>query len=411
MHEKIWLSLAHMSGEEQKYIQEAFDTNWVVPLGPNVNAFEDALKSYLGENKPVIALVSGTAAIHLALIQLGVGPGDFVICQSFTFAASANPIRYVGATPVFVDSERDTWNMDPEYLEKAIIACMEHGAGGMEQRAKSKDPMLHAPCSVLGKVAGRKPKAIIPVHLYGMPARMDEIMAIANKYDIPVLEDAAEAIGSRYKGRKCGTFGEFACLSFNGNKMITTSGGGALVCSTPEQAQKTMFYATQARDKAHHYQHSEIGYNYRLSNICAGIGRGQMTVLDQHVARRREIHGFYQEMLKDLPGITVFDKPSDHYDSNFWLTCVLIDPQEAGYSRRELFHAMEDANIETRPLWKPMHLQPVFAGCPFFGDHVSDEFFDKGLCLPSSPVLSMEDIERVVDVFYSLSRRNPAPGK
>lgn len=391
MNKKIWLSLAHMSGEEQKYIQEAFDTNWVVPLGPNVNAFEDALKSYLGENKPVVALVSGTAAIHLALIQLGVGPGDFVICQSFTFAASANPIRYVGATPVFVDSERDTWNMDPVYLEKAIIACM---------KGDNEIPN-----------SGKKPKAIIPVHLYGMPAKMDEIMAIANKYDIPVLEDAAEAIGSTYKGRKCGTFGEFACLSFNGNKMITTSGGGALVCSTPEQAQKTMFYATQARDKAQHYQHSEIGYNYRLSNICAGIGRGQMTVLDQHVARRREIHAIYQEMLKDLPGITVFDKPSDHYDSNFWLTCVLIDPQEAGYSRRELFHAMEDANIETRPLWKPMHLQPVFAGCPFFGDHVSDEFFDKGLCLPSSPVLSMENIERVVGVFYSMRKRKPATGK
>jgi dTDP-4-amino-4,6-dideoxygalactose transaminase len=370
---RIWLSLAHMSGEEQRYIQEAFDTNWVVPLGPNVNAFEVSLATYLGEEKKVVALSSGTAAIHLALIQLGVSPGDEVICQSFTFSASANPIKYVGATPVFVDSETKTWNMDPSLLETAI------------QDRISK--------------TGRIPKAIIPVHLYGMPARMDAIMEIASRYEIPVLEDAAEALGSEYKGQKCGTFGEFACLSFNGNKIITTSGGGALVCSTAEQAKKTMFYATQARDNAPHYQHSQIGYNYRLSNICAGIGRGQMTVLDNHVARRREINAFYHSRLSNKAGLSLQENPSAEFQSNYWLTCLQIDPQKAGFTREDLRLAMDAANIETRPLWKPMHLQPVFAGTPFYGNGTSQKLFERGLCLPSSPVLTDADFERIFNVF------------
>lgn len=365
-----------MSGEELKYIQEAFDTNWVVPLGPNVNAFEESLANYLAENKKVVALISGTSAIHLALIQLGVGVGDEVICQSFTFAASANPIKYVGASPVFVDSEKETWNINPVFLEEAI-----------------KDRI-----SVTGKI----PKAIIPVHLYGMPANMDAINEIANRYNIPVIEDAAEALGATFKGQKCGTFGEFACLSFNGNKMITTSGGGALVCSTLEQAKKTMFYATQARDEAPHYQHSEIGYNYRMSNICAGIGRGQMTILDSHVARRREIHSIYSDKLSKLSGISLLENPSKDYQSNHWLTCVQIDSEKAGFSREDLRLSMDKANIETRPLWKPLHLQPVFTDSPFYGDGTSEVLFEKGLCLPSSPVLTDEDIYRIIKVILSL---------
>jgi dTDP-4-amino-4,6-dideoxygalactose transaminase len=363
-----------MSGEEQKYIQEAFDTNWVVPLGPNVNAFEEALASYLGEEKKVVALVSGTAAIHLALIQLGVGQGDEVICQSFTFSASANPIKYVGANPVFVDSEKETWNMSPLFLEQAI-----------KERIR---------------VTGKKPKAIIPVHLYGMPANMDAIMEIALRYDIPVLEDAAEAIGATYKGRKCGTFGEFACLSFNGNKMITTSGGGALVCSTAEQAKKTMFYATQARDAAPHYQHSEIGYNYRLSNICAGIGRGQMTVLQEHIDKRRANNAFYRKELASIKGISFQTEPDKRFYSNYWLTAILVDSkQTGGKTREDLFHALEIENIESRPLWKPMHLQPVFAHYPYYGNGNSEIFFNNGLCLPSSSILTQEDLQRVVDVI------------
>ncbi|MDR0333394.1 MAG: aminotransferase class I/II-fold pyridoxal phosphate-dependent enzyme [Dysgonamonadaceae bacterium] len=376
---KIYLSLACMSGEEQKYIQQAFDTNWVVPLGPNVDGFEKDLEQYIGQNKHIVALSSGTAAIHLALLQLGVGVGDEVICQSFTFAASANPIKYLGANPVFIDSETDTWNMSPEYLKKAIKDRIER--------------------------TGKTPKVIIPVHLYGMPAKMDEILEIAQKYNIPMVEDAAEALGSTYRGQKCGTFGEFACLSFNGNKMITTSGGGALVCSTNEQKKKTMFYATQARDNAPHYQHSEIGYNYRMSNICAGIGRGQMTVLDKYIARRREIHEIYKVLLTSFKGVSVFDNPNKDFQSNHWLTCVLVEPEIAGFTREDLRLAMEAANIETRPLWKPMHLQPVFADAPFYGDGTSESLFDKGLCLPSSPVLSQENLERVVDVFVSLSKK------
>ncbi len=378
MNKRIWLSLAHMGGHEQRFIQEAFDTNWVVPLGPNVDGFEKDLEGFLGKDKHIVALGSGTAAIHLALIQLGVGPGDEVICQSFTFSASANPIKYLGAEPVFVDSEAETWNMSPEFLREAIE----------DRIAKT----------------GKKPKAIIPVHLYGMPAKMDEIGSIANEFGIPVLEDAAEALGSEYKGQKCGTFGEFACLSFNGNKMITTSGGGALVCSTKEEANRTKFLATQARDNAPHYQHSHVGYNYRLSNICAGIGRGQMMVLDDHVERRRDIHALYRNELSMLPGVTVFDNPSEEFHSNHWLTCIVVDPSVAGFSREELRLKMEEENIETRPLWKPMHLQPVFAGTAYYGDGTAEKLFNDGLCLPSGSSLTDGDISRVIAVVKNLSR-------
>jgi dTDP-4-amino-4,6-dideoxygalactose transaminase len=376
MQERIWLSLAHMGGQEQQFIQEAFDTNWVVPLGPNVDGFEKDLENYLGEDKHIVALSAGTAAIHLGLVQLGVTQGDEVICQSFTFSASANPIAYQGAKPVFVGSELDTWNMSPRLLREAIE----------DRIAKT----------------GKKPKAIIPVHLYGMPARMDEILAIADEYDIPVLEDAAEALGAEYKGQKCGTFGEFACLSFNGNKMITTSGGGALVCRTEEEAKRTKFFATQARDNAPHYQHSHIGYNYRMSNICAGIGRGQMYVLEEHIARRRAINQLYRTLLHDLPGITFHTNPNSDFNSNYWLTCIVIDPQEAGFTREELRLKMEEENIETRPLWKPMHLQPVFADCPYYGDNTEGRLFDNGLCLPSGPTLTDKDIERVAGVIRNM---------
>lgn len=378
MNKRIWLSLAHMGGHEQRFIQEAFDTNWVVPLGPNVDGFEKDLEGFLGKDKHIVALGSGTAAIHLALIQLGVGPGDEVICQSFTFSASANPIKYLGAEPVFVDSEAETWNMSPEFLREAIE----------DRIAKT----------------GKKPKAIIPVHLYGMPAKMDEIVSIANEYGIPLLEDAAEALGSEYKGQKCGTFGEFACLSFNGNKIITTSGGGALVCSTKEEANRTKFLATQARDNAPHYQHSHVGYNYRLSNICAGIGRGQMMVLDDHVERRREIHALYSNELNMLPGVTVFNNPSEEFHSNHWLTCIVVDPNVAGFSREDVRLKMEEENIETRPLWKPMHLQPVFSGTAYYGDGTAEKLFNDGLCLPSGSSLTDEDILRVIAVVKTLSQ-------
>lgn len=373
MNKKIWLSLAHMGGREQDFIKEAFDTNWVVPLGPNVDAFEISLSEYLNENRHVVALSAGTAALHLGLILLDVKHGDEVICQSFTFSASANPIAYLGATPVFVDSERDTWNMDPELLEEAIKDRIEK--------------------------TGKQPKAIIPVHLYGMPAKMDRIIEIARKYNIPVLEDAAEALGSERNGQKCGTFGELAALSFNGNKMITTSGGGALVCRTEEEAKRTKFFATQARDAAPHYQHSHIGYNYRMSNICAGIGRGQMFVLGEHVSRRRAIHDLYTNLLKDVPGIIVLQNPDENYNSNFWLTCILVDPKIAGKNRENIRLKLDAENIETRPLWKPMHLQPVFANAPFYGNGTSEHLFDIGLCLPSGPMLTDEDIKRVADMI------------
>lgn len=371
MDKRIYLCLAHMSGKEQAFIKEAFDTNWVVPLGPNVNAFEEELKHFVGQNKEVVALSAGTAAIHLGLIQLGVGTGDEVICQSFTFCASANPVAYQGATPVFVDSEEDTWNMDPVLLEEAI-----------------KDRIAKT---------GKKPKAIVPVHLYGMPAKIDEICVIAAKYDIPVLEDAAEALGSEFKGQKCGTFGTFGVLSFNGNKMITTSGGGALIVPDEASKKQTMFYATQAREPFPHYQHEKIGYNYRMSNICAGIGRGQMFVLDEHITRRREIHGLYTKLLKNVPGISVLQNFNDHFNSNFWLTCILVDSEIAGKTREDIRLKLDAENIETRPLWKPMHLQPVFADAPFYGNGTSEYLFNIGLCLPSSPTLTDEDIIRVVE--------------
>ena len=377
--DRIYLSLAHMSGREQDFIKEAFDTNWVVPLGPNVNAFEKELAEYIKEDLHVVALSAGTAALHLGLIELGVQTGDEVICQSFTFAASANPIAYQSATPVYVDSEQDTWNMSPLFLEEAI-----------------KDRL---------RKTGKLPKAIIPVHLYGMPAKMDEIMAIASQYGIPVLEDAAEALGSAYKGQKCGTFGEFAALSFNGNKMITTSGGGALVCRNKEDAERTMFYATQAREKAPHYQHEHIGYNYRMSNICAGIGRGQMTVLDEHIARRRAIHSLYTELLWGIPGITVQQNPAPEFDSNFWLTCILVDPEVAGFTREDIRLHLTNENIETRPLWKPMHLQPVFSQAPFYGDGTSEKLFETGLCLPSGPSLADKDIHRVVEAIGTIKKK------
>ena len=330
MKNRIWLSLAHMGGREQEFIQEAFDTNWVVPLGPNVNAFEKALRDFLigngklkveNEGKQVVALSAGTAALHLGLILLGVGEGDEVICQSFTFSASANPIAYQGATPVFVDSEEDTWNMDPVLLEEAIKDRLEK--------------------------TGRLPKAIIPVHLYGMPGKLDEILEVAGRYNIPVLEDSAEALGSEYKGRKCGTFGVYAALSFNGNKIITTSGGGALVCPSEERAKRALFYATQAREQAPHYQHEKIGYNYRMSNICAGIGRGQMFVLEEHVARRREIHDLYVKLLDGVKGVKVMCQPEGgDFNSNYWLTCITVDPEEAGFTREDVRLALDGDNIE-----------------------------------------------------------------
>ena len=386
MKDRIWLSLAHMGGREQEFIQEAFDTNWVVPLGPNVNAFEKALRDFLIENrklkvenegKQVVALSAGTAALHLGLILLGVGEGDEVICQSFTFSASANPIAYLGATPVFVDSEVDTWNMDPVLLEEAIKDRVEK--------------------------IGRLPKAIIPVHVYGMPGKLDEILEVANRYKIPVLEDSAEALGSEYKGRKCGTFGEYAALSFNGNKIITTSGGGALVCPNEERAKRALFYATQAREQAPHYQHEKIGYNYRMSNICAGIGRGQMFVLDEHIARRRVIHDLYVKLLAGVKGVKVMCQPEGgDFNSNYWLTCITVDPEEAGFTREDVRLALDENNIESRPLWKPMHLQPVFKDAPFYGNGTSERLFEMGLCLPSGPTLTDEDIERVTKVIYNL---------
>ena len=386
MKNRIWLSLAHMGGREQEFIQEAFDTNWVVPLGPNVNAFEKALRDFLigngklkveNEGKQVVALSAGTAALHLGLILLGIGEGDEVICQSFTFSASANPIAYQGATPVFVDSEEDTWNMDPVLLEEAIKDRLEK--------------------------TGRLPKAIIPVHLYGMPGKLDEILEVAGRYNIPVLEDSAEALGSEYKGRKCGTFGEYAALSFNGNKIITTSGGEALVCPSEERAKRALFYATQAREQAPHYQHEKIGYNYRMSNICAGIGRGQMFVLEEHVARRREIHDLYVKLLDGVKGVKVMCQPEGgDFNSNYWLTCITVDPEEAGFTREDVRLALDGDNIESRPLWKPMHLQPVFKEAPFYGNGTSERLFEIGLCLPSGPMLTDQDIERVAKVIYDL---------
>lgn len=376
MNSKIWLSLPHMGGTEQRFVKEAFDSNWVAPLGANVDGFEADLASFLNDHSYVSVLSSGTAAIHLALIMLGVQTGDEVICQSMTFSASANPIRYLGATPVFIDSERDTWNMDPVFLEEAI-----------------KDRLAK----------GKKLKAIIPVHLYGMPAKMGEIIAIAQKYEIPIIEDAAEALGSSINNKKCGTFGEMGTLSFNGNKIITTSGGGALVSKNVEYIREATFLATQARDAAPHYQHSKIGYNYRLSNICAGIGRGQMEVLPLRIDQRRANFSFYRNELSDLSGISFLEEPQDFY-SNRWLTTILIDPN-VGVSREEIRVRLEQENIESRPLWKPMHLQPVFKGFPFYGRGTAQNLFEDGLCLPSGSNLATHDLERVVNCLRQVYRR------
>lgn len=367
--EKIWLSSPHMGGTEQNYVNEAFAANWIAPLGPNVNGFEKDLENYLSSNVHVAALSSGTAALHLGLIMLGVTQGDEVICQSMTFSASANPILYQGATPVFIDSEPETWNMCPEALETAI-----------------KDRIAK----------GKKPKAIIAVHLYGMPYKSDELMAVAKKYEIPVLEDSAEALGSTYKGRKCGTLGDISILSFNGNKIITTSGGGALVAKTEKEKAKAVFLSTQARDNAPHYQHSEVGYNYRLSNICAGIGRGQMEVLDDHVNKRREMHSFYQDLFKETDFISVFHEPSQDYFSNHWLSTIVVDPEKSnGITREEIRLELEKNNIESRPLWKPMHMQPVFEKYPYYGGKVCEVLFENGLCMPSGSNLTDEDKERI----------------
>jgi len=412
MSKRIYLCLAHMSGKEQQFIQEAFDTNWVVPLGPNVNGFENDLKQFVNANsntealnKEIVALSSGTAAIHLALIACGVKAGDEVICQSFTFCASANPVTYLGATPVFVDSEADSWNISPELLEQAIL----------DRKAKT----------------GHYPKAIIPVSLYGMPYRIDEIMAIADKYGISVIEDAAEGLGSRWKGQVLGTFGEYGVLSFNGNKMITTSGGGALICKDVEAKQRIMWLATQAREAYPYYQHEAIGYNYRLSNICAGIGRGQMTVLEEHIAHHKHIAQRYREAFAGIDGITFHDAPSADFDTNFWLCTALIDErahihgEENAYAEavqgavggaagvvhgggsvhtdcepnrnvEALRMYLDQAGIESRPLWKPMHKQPVFNSCPAYVNGVSEAMFRQGICLPSGPMVTDEDVTHII---------------
>ncbi len=408
-NKRILLCLCRMGGHEMKYIEEAFADNWVVPLGPNVDGFEHDLEHFLAsgpsparldapaprfipeKGKHVVALSAGTAAVHLGLIGCGVGPGDEVMVQSFTFSASANPVRYLGATPVFVDSEPETWNMDPELLDRAIADRIEK--------------------------TGRKPKAIIPVYLYGMPAKIDEILAVARKWDIPVMEDAAEALGSRYQGRCCGTFGRYGALSFNGNKMITTSGGGALICGDDEAARRIKFLATQARENYPYYQHEEIGYNYRMSNICAGIGRGQMEVLDRHIAHHRHVQQLYRELLGPVDGISLHDNPSPDFDSNFWLCAVTLDdgvhvcgeedayPETSGPVSRpdratEALRRILDAEgIESRPLWKPMHLQPVFAQSPSYINGISESLFRRGLCLPAGPWVTDDDVRRITSTI------------
>lgn len=382
MEQKIFLSSPHMGGAEQKFISEAFMQNWIAPLGPNVSGFEEDVQDYLKKSSTtraeefskfhVAALSSGTAALHLALILIGVKPGDEVICQSLTFAASANPIAYLGATPVFIDSEPETLNLSPKFLEKAI----------KERISK-----------------GQKPKAIIAVHLYGMPYKIEEIHSIAENYDIPIIEDSAEALGSSYKNRKCGTFGDLAIFSFNGNKIITTSGGGALVSRQKLIKEKAIFLATQARDEAPHYQHSEIGYNYRLSNICAGIGRGQMLVLDEHVAKRREMHDFYLKLFENIPEVIIYKEPNNDYFCNHWLTVIRINDQTGKYKVEDLRLKLEKFNIESRPLWKPMHLQPVFEAAPFYGENIASEAFKNSLCLPSGSNLNSEDKNRIKDAI------------
>ena len=362
-----------MGGNEQKYIKEAFDTNWVAPIGKNIDLFESNLESYLANDVQVTALSSGTAAIHLGLIQLGVQAGDEVICQSLTFVASANPILYLNAIPIFIDSELDTWNLCPIRLEEAII-----------DRIK----------------LGKKPKAIITVHLYGNPYQIEAIRFIANKYDIPILEDAAEALGSSYKGQKCGVFGDLSVLSFNGNKIITTSGGGALVCHSEEIKYKTIFLASQSKDDAIHYEHSQIGYNYRLSNISASIGRGQMEVLDQHVYLRRKMQAFYKQLFEEIPGVYVYETPNKDYFSNHWLSLITINPAETnGIDCNDLRLAFEAENIESRPLWKPLHLQPLHREYPYYGTNIAQSIFATGLCLPSGSNTTEEDKARIKTVI------------
>lgn len=410
--DRILLCLCHLSGNEQKFVQEAFDTNWVVPLGPNVNGFEKDLEEFVGQKKRVVALSAGTAAVHLALIACGVKAGDEVCVQSFTFCASSHPITYLGATPIFIDSERDTWNMDPDLLEEAI-----------------KDRIAKT---------GKKPKAIVPVALYGMPYKIDRIMEIANHYDIPVVEDAAEGFGSKYNGQVLGTFGKYGVLSFNGNKMITTSGGGALVTANDDEWREIMMYATQYRESYPYYQHEKIGFNYRMSNICAGIGRGQMTIVNEHIAHHKHVQKLYEELLKDVPGIKVHAQPTTgEYDSNYWLCTMTIDPsvkmkgQENAYKQvitgavggaAGVIHAASSAvtdcqpndnveamrigldalNIESRPLWKPMHKQPVYKGCPAYLNGVSEELFKVGMCLPAGPYVTDDDVRFIVDAIKEL---------
>jgi dTDP-4-amino-4,6-dideoxygalactose transaminase len=365
--DSIWLSAPHLSGTEINYIQQALSGYWLTQQGQNLDGLEQDIQTYLGQNTHVAALSAGTAALHLGLILLGVSCGDEVLCQSMTFSASANPIAYLGAKPIFIDSEKETWNLCPVALEAAIV----------DRIAK-----------------GKKPKAIIAVHLYGMPYQHDKISAVAEKYDIPVLEDSAEALGSTYKGQNCGTLGDLAVLSFNGNKIITTSGGGALVSKTLTEKQKAVFLATQARDNAPHYEHSHIGYNYRMSNITAGIGRGQMEVLDQRVSQRRANHDFYVELFKDMPEVTVLTEPNDDYFSNHWLSAIVID-KNSDKNREALRLALEAQNIESRPLWKPMHLQPIFQNAPYYGQKVSEDLFTYGLCLPSGSNLNEADLARI----------------
>lgn len=398
---RIYLSSPHMGGSEQKYINKAFESNWISSLGPNIDAFERSLEEHLGI-KDVAALSSGTSAIHLALILLGVGPGDCVIVQGFTFSATINPIVYQGATPILIDSEAETWNMDAGLLERAILDCIKGHRG--DKAIGHKGNKAIGPKGDKADYVGRKPKAIIPVHLYGMPANMDKIMAVANKYEIPVIEDAAEAMGSRYKGKHVGTFGEIGILSFNGNKIITTSGGGALVSDNTDYVQKARFLATQARDKAPHYQHSQIGFNYRMSNILAGIGRGQMEVLRDRITQRRENWEYYKKNLGTIKGISFNEEPSPDYFSNRWLTTILVDPELTGTTKDEIRIALEKEDIETRPLWKPMHKQPVFSGYPAYSNCVSENLFSRGLCLPSGSNMTGEDRERVVGAILKAVR-------
>lgn len=375
---KIWLSPPHMGGNEQKYIQEAFDSNWIAPVGINIDYFEKKLEKYLGSHH-IAVLNSGTAAIHLGLILLGVQAGDTVICQSMTFSASANPILYQGATPIFIDSELETWNLCPIALEEAIVDSMSKGI---------------------------TPKVIIAVHLYGTPYKIEAIKAVADAYSIPILEDSAEALGSSYKGQKCGTFGAIAVFSFNGSKIITTSGGGAIITTSAALKNKAVFLATQAKDDAPHYQHSEIGYNYRMSAICAGIGRGQMEVLDHHVGLKRAIHHFYVKLFKNIKGVTVFEVPNANYETNYWLSTILIDSTATdGITRETLRLALAEENIESRPLWKPLHLQPIFCNYPYYGSSIAATLFDNGLCLPSGCSLTQADCDRIRVVVLKLFKK------